>query len=538
MKVSMKKQCFLFCPSNVIFVLLIMMLVFISSSSSAEEKIYVHKGEKYNAEGYVELMMKTCEKSISEYSECIEEAEYINENKIGELQKEIHKCSSSFLFIQNDEVARILKNYNEKILFLLRKEAIQKFLMYDGQLLRYASDSVKKDREAVKLAMHQNAYAFLYIDESLTRDKEIVQMAVKQNGWLLGEADASLQKDKETVQLAVKQRGQALQFADSSLKKDKETVLIAIREDAEALRYVDESLRKDKAIVQVAIKKNPHAFCYVDESLKKDKETLLIALKLKGRVLGCADELLRKDKKIVQIAIDVHPLEIKYADISIKKNREIVKRAVSKNGMVLAYADESLKKDKEIVQLAVRQDVKALQYVDKSLMNDKEILQIIENEKGATKIVNNEKKISLEKQQSNLHHTNLFVIDINKEKRIVSMEANNQLDFSLPEGGDRPLSSYNVMYEDLNADNKVDMIINLGACGTGGCMYGIFLNYHNNQYTLAFMDYLAYFSLIKEKNGLISITNREQNHQSESLEFFVTRFLFDQSSGQYKPEQP
>lgn len=53
-------------------------------------------------------------------------------------------------------------------------------------------------------------------------------------------------------------------------------------------------------------------------------------------------------------------------------------------------------------------------------------------------------------------------------------------------------------------------MVYLGACGTGGCVYGLFLNQNNHFYQLAFMDYLKNVDFKIEHDGLWSIESSKE----------------------------
>lgn len=95
-------------------------------------------------------------------------------------------------------------------------------------------------------AVKQNGNSLKYADKSLKKDKEIVLAAVNQDGYALCYADESLKKDKEIVLAAVKQDNYSFKFADKSLKKDKEFLIKAYTTcGKEILKWFDEELFKD-----------------------------------------------------------------------------------------------------------------------------------------------------------------------------------------------------------------------------------------------------------------------------------------------------
>jgi hypothetical protein len=66
----------------------------------------------------------------------------------------------------------------------------------------------------------------------------------------------------------------------------------------------------------------------------------------------------------------------------------------------------------------------------------------------------------------------LFTLHLNNKGNKVEIIPPQNSSFSLPDS-----TVTLVVFEklDFNADGKKDVLVNLGACGTGGCMYGLFL---------------------------------------------------------------
>ena len=94
----------------------------------------------------------------------------------------------------------------------------------------------------------------------------------------------------------------------------------------------------------------------------------------------------------------------------------------------------------------------------------------------------------------------LFILQERISENFVSIIPPKNSDFDFPDSAAKtePYKS-----EDFNADGKQDIMVYLGACGTGGCVYAIFLNEKENYYKLAFMDYLKGTEFEKENNGSI-----------------------------------
>jgi len=76
------------------------------------------------------------------------------------------------------------------------------------------------DLPFVLFVVAQNAWAFRFASQTLKNDRDFVLAAVAENGLALEFASEELKKDREVVLAAVAQRGLALEFASEDLKKD------------------------------------------------------------------------------------------------------------------------------------------------------------------------------------------------------------------------------------------------------------------------------------------------------------------------------
>ncbi|MFO7868141.1 MAG: hypothetical protein R6U95_02450 [Bacteroidales bacterium] len=123
----------------------------------------------------------------------------------------------------------------------------------------------------------------------------------------------------------------------------------------------------------------------------------------------------------------------------------------------------------------------------------------------------------------------LFVLDLNVEDKSVKITPLTESDFWFLDSTVTRI----VEIKDFNADNKEDALIYLGACGSGGCMYGVFFKQHKNFYKLVFMDYLKTPVFNKEDNGYISLTSYEEVEPYNPSEIYVTKYVFDEKIFQY-----
>ncbi|GAA0737748.1 hypothetical protein [Gaetbulibacter jejuensis] len=125
----------------------------------------------------------------------------------------------------------------------------------------------------------------------------------------------------------------------------------------------------------------------------------------------------------------------------------------------------------------------------------------------------------------------LFTLnEINSENLVKIIPPKNS-DFELPDSTAKTEPYKN---EDFNADGKNDIMVYLGACGTGGCIYGIFLNQNQNYYKLVFMDYLKGAEFEVENNGFISVKSYEEIEPYNPSKLSVTKFKFNETKYKYE----
>jgi len=113
-----------------------------------------------------------------------------------------------------------------------------------------------------------------YYDPNSIKSESKALDELEKDGMLLRNVTDSLKKNKNIVLLAVKSRGAALVYADDSLKNDKDVVIAAVNENGWALSCADDELKSDQDIVNIATQTNPNAIRYADKSLKTQADLI------------------------------------------------------------------------------------------------------------------------------------------------------------------------------------------------------------------------------------------------------------------------
>ena len=145
--------------------------------------------------------------------------------------------------------------------------------------------------------------------------------------------------------------------------------------------------------------------------------------------------------------------------------------------------------------------------------------------------VTNRVKYETIHKQKTANLDGLFKLDIKDNENYVRIIAPENSNFALP---DSTAKREPYKCGDFNADKQQDVLVYLGACGTGGCMYGLFLKQFDNYYKLAFMDYLKNAEFKKDKNGLWTIESSEELEPYNPSKLQITIFKFDKNKYQYK----
>ena len=124
-----------------------------------------------------------------------------------------------------------------------------------------------------------------------------------------------------------------------------------------------------------------------------------------------------------------------------------------------------------------------------------------------------------------------FIINMQPNSNMVEVIPPKNLDFELP---DSSAIIERVKLGDFNADRKEDVLVFLGACGTAGCMYALFLRQNKQFFKLVFLDYLKNPEFKIEKDGLWTIESYEELEPYNPSRIQKTMFKFDQDSYHYQ----
>jgi len=161
------------------------------------------------------------------------------------------------------------------------KELVMIACRRNGRAFRYASDSLRNDRDFVLKVFCVDSSAFPYLSEELRNDREIVLAACQQDGWALQYVSKELRNDKEVALTACRRYGGALDYEAlkyaTNLRGEKAFLLDICRHHGGALKFASQQLREDKDVVLVAVASDPNALKHALNGLNQDKDCLIAA---------------------------------------------------------------------------------------------------------------------------------------------------------------------------------------------------------------------------------------------------------------------
>lgn len=158
---------------------------------------------------------------------------------------------------------------------LVDRDVVLEAVALAGDVLQYASEELRGDKEVVMTAVRKDIVrriysepALQYASLALRDDKEVVLAAVSHN-HCLSHASYNLRGDKEVLMAAVSHHGIALMYA-SGICRDKEIVMAAVATWGLALEFASNELCGDKEVVLAAVSTHCLALDFISHELHSD----------------------------------------------------------------------------------------------------------------------------------------------------------------------------------------------------------------------------------------------------------------------------
>jgi hypothetical protein len=261
-------------------------------------------------------------------------------------------------------------------------KAVSAERFYDNRALKFASDTLKADKEVVLHAVRNNGLALEFASETLRGDKEVVKAAFVSTGLSLQFADITLRKDEQFfIHLfsnsdSFHKADEGFQFFDDSIRFNRNLLMHAMQEteSAKPIQYTSNELKKDREIIEDGICFNYSSLSFASRGFTDDEDIMLDAVNCYAENLEYASDRLKNDTEIVSAAVDEDGDCIRFASEELRSNRSLLEKAMKTGRMAYSYATAALKNDREFTLKAIKKDCADLADMPDFFKDDAEIV--------------------------------------------------------------------------------------------------------------------------------------------------------------------
>ncbi|KAG2375391.1 hypothetical protein C9374_010014 [Naegleria lovaniensis] len=213
-------------------------------------------------------------------------------------------------------------------------DVVELAIRQDPRALSYASESLKKNKPFIMLALSISSLCIAYAALDLTHDRDVCLLALRNAGpnkhIILRHINSLLYFDEDFLKECVTIDGLTLSYAPTvEMTKNKEIVRMALKQNGLALQYAHSSLRDDEEMVREAIEQDGESIMYASEACRNNPEIVRLALTRSKMALMYCSERLREDESTVMYAVSCHPSSFKFASEKLKQDSEFRQRLLN-----------------------------------------------------------------------------------------------------------------------------------------------------------------------------------------------------------------
>ena len=243
-----------------------------------------------------------------------------------------------------------------------------KVIEINAKMFKFVAGNLNDDAELAKLAIYKSHSGELlkYASDRLKDDKEFILDIISKKPIALEFVSKRLQDDEDVVELAIKLNLNAFKYASMRFKDDKEFVLNLMRKKAE---YIENGIKR-------ASTRNLYLIGYASERLRSDPEIAILTLKQDIFTYRCFSDKIKSMRKLALYVVKKEGILLKDVAEKFKNDKEIVMAAVKNNGDALQFASDALKADREIVMAAIKRNGRSLVYACEELRNDIDMIEM------------------------------------------------------------------------------------------------------------------------------------------------------------------
>ena len=256
------------------------------------------------------------------------------------------------------------------------KNAVRALVSVRGALVTSAAEWLKADRDViVDAVLSKSPYsaALVRAPVDLLDDRHLIYDLAKRNGDILKYATKRLKKDKVIVLAAVSTSHRAIGFADIELKNDPEVVLRAIEHSHRSFYYAGKAMQSNRDIVLKVVAVSGCLLRHASLELRDDYEVVHKAARQCGEALRYASDRLKSSRSLALIAAESWGYILEEVSMNLLKDRELVLKAVSNAGVMFLSITGKLRCDRDVICAAVSNSSAVLEYVPKEFLKDQKV---------------------------------------------------------------------------------------------------------------------------------------------------------------------
>ncbi|MDD7805903.1 MAG: PEP/pyruvate-binding domain-containing protein [Endozoicomonas sp. (ex Botrylloides leachii)] len=212
------------------------------------------------------------------------------------------------LVVNPEKVVSSVRLYSD---WLSNKKEALSLVALNGELLKYLSPKLQKDREIVTAAALHNPKALQFGGAKFWNDKEILSTVARANPEKYAQQKVFLLSRNallEGLKLNIKENSNII-FRRPLLKylDDAEVMLAAVKQDENYLSNASEALKDDVEFMKKAIKANYQVYSHGSDRIKSAPSIAALFIKCSGGAVYVWDELpeaLQNQKNIKELYID------------------------------------------------------------------------------------------------------------------------------------------------------------------------------------------------------------------------------------------
>ncbi len=243
-------------------------------------------------------------------------------------------------------------------------------LRYDGESLRYASDTLRGDKELVLLAVTQYGLALRHASAALRDDDDLVRQAIVADYRSLLDASERLRNSDDLIALALSLESQTA--ADKALRGPDHLSWKEFKREQRGWQHC----RKTREEKLVTVPRDNPLWCKAHSSRElgaeiavgDEQEALLLLDTLahgSGFYFEPLPELLEREEYLMDYLLARRPHFIRNASERIQANRVLVKTSLTGGFEAFEYASETLRRDPDLIALS--SDYGGIEFIDPAI---------------------------------------------------------------------------------------------------------------------------------------------------------------------------